>query len=121
MALRWNSPAVDKGNSFGLTADQRGAPRPFDFTSVGNASGGDGSDIGAVELGAPVLGIQKLASNVILSWPACYGEFQLESATNLPASNTWTVVSGTPVVVVNQFNITHGPTSGNKFFRLRGP
>ncbi len=35
---------------FGLTTDQRGLPRPFDFGAITNA--GDGSDIGAVELQA---------------------------------------------------------------------
>lgn len=43
------SPLVDAGKSFGLTNDQRGETRPFD-TTVANAPGGDGSDIGAVEL-----------------------------------------------------------------------
>jgi hypothetical protein len=43
------SPAIDHGKSFGLTTDERGAPRPVD-TIFGNASGGDGSDIGAVEM-----------------------------------------------------------------------
>jgi hypothetical protein len=46
-----NSPAVDQGAAFGLTADQRGVLRPIDFPSIPNsaAAGGDGSDIGAVE------------------------------------------------------------------------
>lgn len=48
-ALLAGSPALDKGNSFGLTTDQRGRPRPFDIASITNASGGDGSDIGAYE------------------------------------------------------------------------
>jgi alpha-L-arabinofuranosidase len=43
------SPAIDQGNSFGLTADQRGCLRPLDFSQIPNAAGGDGSDIGAVE------------------------------------------------------------------------
>jgi hypothetical protein len=47
MAPASGSPAIDAGSSFGLTTDQRGAPRPSDFGSVGNA--GDGSDIGAYE------------------------------------------------------------------------
>ena len=48
------SPAVDNGRAFGLSVDQRGAARPFDVPTVGNASaaGADGSDIGAVELQA---------------------------------------------------------------------
>jgi hypothetical protein len=43
-----SSPVIDKGNSFGLSTDQRGVPRPIDFPAIPNA--GDGSDIGAVEL-----------------------------------------------------------------------
>jgi hypothetical protein len=48
-ALLADSPAIDKGKNFDLTTDQRGLPRPFDFPAIANASGGDGSDIGAFE------------------------------------------------------------------------
>jgi len=48
-----NSPALDRGSAFGSGLDQRGLPRPFDFTSISNAEGGDGSDIGAFELQPP--------------------------------------------------------------------
>lgn len=44
------SPVVDKGKSFGIIVDQRGRERPVDLASVANRNGGDGSDIGAVEL-----------------------------------------------------------------------
>ncbi len=50
-ALLSSSAAIDAGNSFGLTADQRGAG--FDRTvdlAVANVAGGDGTDIGAYEL-----------------------------------------------------------------------
>ena len=46
------SPLIDQGNSFGVTTDQRGFARTVDFPQIANASGGDGSDIGAVELGS---------------------------------------------------------------------
>lgn len=46
-----SSPLIDKGNSFGIGSDQRGAKRVIDNAAVANASGGDGSDIGAFELG----------------------------------------------------------------------
>ncbi len=49
MALQPASPAVDQGQSFGLTSDQRGSPRPTDLPGTPNANGGDGSDIGAFE------------------------------------------------------------------------
>lgn len=48
-ALRPRSPALDKGNAFGLDKDQRGEQRPNDGRKE-NASGGDGSDIGAFEV-----------------------------------------------------------------------
>ena len=56
-ALRVGSPAIDKGSSIGLigvgvTTDQRGLSfrRTFDSTAIPNATGGDGTDIGAFEL-----------------------------------------------------------------------
>jgi uncharacterized repeat protein (TIGR01451 family) len=47
-----DSPAIDKGNSFGLMTDQRGLPRPVDLldSAYPDAAGGDASDVGAVEV-----------------------------------------------------------------------
>ncbi|MEO7252943.1 MAG: Ig-like domain repeat protein [Casimicrobium sp.] len=53
-ALLNGSPAIDKGFSFGSTADQRGFIRPVDLAAYANAPGGDGTDIGAVESGQPL-------------------------------------------------------------------
>src|SRR5262249_38130306 len=46
------SPVVDKGNSTGGPGgrDQRGVGRPVDNPNVANAAGGNGADIGSVEL-----------------------------------------------------------------------
>jgi hypothetical protein len=52
-ALRADSPAIDRGNSFSYSADQRGLPRPSDFQAISNTEGGDGADIGAFELQVP--------------------------------------------------------------------
>lgn len=49
-ALLGDSPALDRGNSTGV--DQRGLPRAFDIPSLPGASGGNQSDIGAVEMQA---------------------------------------------------------------------
>jgi hypothetical protein len=49
-ALLWGSPAMDQGKCFGIHEDQRGERRPYDYASIPNAPGGDGSDIGAFEL-----------------------------------------------------------------------
>jgi CSLREA domain-containing protein len=50
-ALLPNSPAIDKANS-ALNSDQRGITRPVDLPATTNATGGNGSDIGAVEVAA---------------------------------------------------------------------
>jgi hypothetical protein len=116
-----NSPVIDQGQSSGLTTDQRGAPRPFDFPSIPNAPGGDGSDIGAFELGKPFMGMLRLTNHIVLAWPAYYGEFTLQSSTNLATSKNWRTVPTTPVLVGNQFNVTDGATNGTKFYRLTFP
>ena len=50
MAPAFTSPAVDQGTAAGLGSDERGVIRPIDFPTIPNSAGGDGSDIGAVEL-----------------------------------------------------------------------
>jgi hypothetical protein len=72
MALSFTSPAINQGKSFGLTTDQRGYPRPFPYSGVADAPGGDGSDIGAYELSSlrPGLVIKILASQFVeIIWP----------------------------------------------------
>ena len=49
-ALLTGSPAIDKGSSTGIFTDQRGFTRPVDTPVIPNATGGDGSDIGAYEV-----------------------------------------------------------------------
>lgn len=51
-----DSPALDRGSSSGPVTDQRGLPMPFDIATVNNASvGGNGADIGAVEMQAIIV------------------------------------------------------------------
>jgi hypothetical protein len=121
-ALLPGSPAIDHAISIYSTyTDQRGAPRSFiDIPSATNGPSSDLSDVGAFELGSPILNIQRLTSNAVLSWPFYYGDFTLQSVTNVTASNSWVNVAGTPSVVANQYVLTNGPISGNSFFRLKG-
>ncbi|MBA3353821.1 MAG: hypothetical protein H0U23_15615 [Blastocatellia bacterium] len=57
--MQKGSPAIDNGTNASLvgtlTTDQRGAgyPRKFDNTSIPNATGGNGTDIGAFERQGP--------------------------------------------------------------------
>lgn len=116
------SPVLDAGNSFGttfgVTNDERGAPRPYDFPLVPNLFGGDGSDIGAFELGSGQMGAIQDTNGVVVSWPAYYGDFALQSTTNLQGSNVWMDVPAAPTVVSNQMVVTNRITDVPTFYRL---
>ena len=63
LSLKPGSPAIDQGNSFGLTSDQRGLARMYDDPAVPNAAGGDSSDVGAFELQpAPPATLQNVST-----------------------------------------------------------
>jgi Dockerin type I domain len=71
LALLAGSRAIDKGGSATdtvtsnpITIDQRGFSRPYDDPSVPNATGGNGSDIGAVEV-VPTLTPSSVVSRKI--------------------------------------------------------
>jgi len=65
LALQSGSPAIDKGTSNGLTGtlttDQRGVgyKRTIDKSGIANAGGGDGTDIGAYEVGAHISAVSR--------------------------------------------------------------
>ena len=73
IALLPASPAIDKGTSAGLTGnlttDQRGSgfPRIFDFPSIANAAGGNGTDIGAFELPVPCTNTFSNPANITIN------------------------------------------------------
>ena len=76
MALRADSPAMDKGNSFGSLLDQRVFPRPLDDHGISNAAGGDGADIGAYEIDHRfrIADFRPTGSNVALSLMTVLGK-----------------------------------------------
>ena len=122
-ALLAGSPAIDAGKSTGLTTDQRGRARPYDYASVANASGGDGSDIGAFELqpNSPLLSIARSGNNVLLAWSTNDTGFTLQANTNLASSVTWSNVPGNPAIVGSQYVVSNTATGANKFYRLKNP
>lgn len=65
-ALLSGSLAIDRGNSFGASTDQRGLPRPSDFPAISNKEGGDGSDIGAFEVQAPPDAVTLPAASILV-------------------------------------------------------
>jgi hypothetical protein len=122
-ALLPGSPAIDQGKSFGFTTDQRGLLRPVDFPSIPNATGGDGSDIGAFEgqlvVTGPRLFVGLIGNAVTVYWQNVAG-FNLQTNNDLTVPVGWSVASGwTTSNGTNYLNIT--PPSGNLFFRLAQP
>jgi CSLREA domain-containing protein len=90
-ALRYDSPAIDAGNSGGLTTDQRGMPRPIGTPKV---EGGDGSDIGAYEADPNlcITGLGKTGGDIWLSFNSMFGRtYRVESTDELPP--TWNVLT----------------------------
>jgi predicted outer membrane repeat protein len=57
-ALLAGSPAIDAGRNSGVAFDARGQPRTIDNPAVTNASGGDGTDIGALEVNHVLIGTE---------------------------------------------------------------
>ena len=86
-ALLAGSFAIDKGSAGGSFSDQRGFLRPHDDPNITNASGGDGSDIGAFEFGAQSLRITSIArsgSDILITYDATSrNTYRLESKTGL--------------------------------------
>jgi hypothetical protein len=110
-----NSPVIDSGFSFGCISDERGAARPFGTAVV---TGGDGSDIGAVEFGSPPIGLGKSGTNVVVSWPASYGDFTLQSAPSFGSADNWSNAPDMPVVIGDQFVVSNSIVGSGMFYRL---
>ena len=92
--------------------------RPYDFAGIGNATGGDGSDIGSFELTLPVLSLARSANNVIVSWSASDTGYTLQAKTNLNPSVIWATVSPAPIIVNGQNAVTNPLSGPQKFYRL---
>lgn len=89
--LRYDSPALNAGNSGGLTNDQRGFPRPIGAPAV---AGGDGSDIGAYEADPNLrfTAIAKSGNDILLNFPTVFGRlYEIDGKSNL--NDSWTVVT----------------------------
>ena len=65
----------------------------------------------------PFLKINRVAGNVVISWPVSLTGFNLESRSSV-STGDWSPVSGA-MVVGDQQTVTLAAPSGNQFFRLR--
>jgi hypothetical protein len=119
-ALRFDSPAIDAGNSGGLTTDQRGFPRPIDDPNIPNAQGGDGSDIGAYETDPSLrlTGLGKTGGDIWLSFNSMFGRtYRVESTDELPP--TWNVLTNGVPGTGGRFQVIDGSAASlpQRFYR----
>jgi hypothetical protein len=70
---------------------------------------------------APALRITLSNSFAVLSWPAAFGNFQLQQNTNVSTSNAWTSVAATRSTNNGFISVTFPATGSGKFFRLSSP
>jgi hypothetical protein len=118
VALLPGSPAIDKGNTgfpVYLTQDQRGFARPVDSPTIANATGGDGSDIGAYEVQGDQL---PGCGNTLVTNNNDSGSGSLRSIiANVCLGETITFASS----VISPINLTSGELSVDKAMTISGP
>lgn len=96
MALLAASPAIDKGKSFGLSADQRGQARPDDNSAIPPAPGGDNSDIGAFELKNNTAPIARCQSLTVTAGASCSANASINNGSYDPDSGDSITVTQSP-------------------------
>jgi uncharacterized delta-60 repeat protein len=73
-------------------------------------------------LARPQLDIQRVGSNVVLSWPSNAADFRLQAATNLAGGNNWQNVSATPSTIGSRFYLTtNAASTARMLYRLIAP
>ena len=116
------SPARDAGNS-GLPTDTRGGPRIVDFSNIPNAPGGDGSDIGALEVDSlfGAITITKSATSAQVRFKSDPGTTYRLQQTSVVTSRVWTNIVGTVMTGNGQIldAIDFGPFPTARFYRVR--
>jgi CSLREA domain-containing protein len=131
IALLAGSPAIDRGTSVGstgiLTTDQRGPgyTRTVNDSSVANAAGGDGTDIGAFEFGVTIhlVSIARSGNDIVVTVQAIQGAtYRLERKADIANPNS-------PWIAVNDLTaVGNGPAPipdpgavslGKAFYRVR--
>jgi uncharacterized repeat protein (TIGR03803 family) len=93
----------------------------FGNTLYGTAASGGSSGNGIVfsfTLPRLQLAIARSGTNVVLTWPASAGVFNLESTTNLDPVVVWTTNSTTPVILSGLDTVTNAIGPSSRFYRL---
>jgi hypothetical protein len=107
-----------------ITTDQRGGPRVVDLPAVPNATGGNGSDIGAIEMGSIPPRLTGISVNpVTISFTSDPGlPYRLESRNSL-SPGPWSAVPGSESPgnggVISSFDTR--PGTPTRFYRVAAP
>src|SRR6266850_4444497 len=89
-------------------------------TSSGLADTANNFEMSSMTISGPTLNIQKVGTDVLLSWLGALTNFALVSSTNLGAGAVWNPVSPDPVVVNGQNVVTNSiPGTTHQFYRLQ--
>ena len=115
------SPARDKGRS-GLATDARGGRRILDFPAIPNAPGGDGSDIGALEVDSlfRIISITKSNSFARVKFKTDAGGTYRLQQTSVVTNRVWTNIVGTVTGNGQNLEVTDfGPLPQARFYRVR--
>jgi hypothetical protein len=85
-----------------------------------NLGTGQGIELVALTATRPdaVLAIDKAGSQAVLSWQGSLTGFRLQSATPLAATNSWSDVSNSPVLVQGRNTVTNEISGAHRFYRL---
>jgi predicted outer membrane repeat protein len=116
-ALLSGSPAIEGGKTAIFSLDQRGFARPVDSPAIPNATGGDGSDIGAYEVQADILpGCNTIPRVVTNNNDSSAGSLR-QVIGSVCAGSTITFAPN----VTGQINLTSGELVVGKSMTINGP
>jgi hypothetical protein len=94
-----------------------------DYSHTGHlylsAPGGFRTESGRSYAPPPTLSIQRVGSNVVISWSTNAPGYQLESTTNLGAGSQWVAVTNTPAPVGLEKVVTNSVSPLGLFYRLK--
>jgi hypothetical protein len=116
-ALLLSSPAIERGHSSGSDTDQRGFARPVDSPVIGNAGGGDGSDIGAYEVQADQLPGCNSINRIVNNNNDSGTDSLRDVIANVCAGSTITFAAN----VRGAINLTSGELLIGKWLTINGP
>ena len=74
-----------------------------------------------VSVSGLLLRIQRVGSNVIISWPTNAVGFVLQSKTAFDATSVWASVAGVPRIAGDRFYVTNSASGLSRFYQLAKP